>query len=188
MGGQRPEPGLPGSPSPWNVAPGNNELGPTYGNQSKESWLIGQVDSRPILDSNFRPPALWRATAFGENVTLTVRYGPKCTKVLTGLQPPLRAVFPGLVQIEAVPVDPSLPAHAECTLTMVSSGLGESDCRKLVTVAGAFSPDATRFRATVASIVSIGGIVNCSLAVAQSIPLIAGSSLTSGAGFLEFDT
>jgi hypothetical protein len=161
-------------------------MGPKHGQQSKQAWAAGQTDGRPLVDSSFRAPMLWRVTAFGQNVTFTVDYGTNATKRITGIRPPLRAVFPGLVQVTAVPLSADFAAHAECTLTMVSSGLNPADCRRLAAV-GALDPDATRYVALTASVVNVAGLVACNVAATQSIPLVAGSSLTSGDGFLEFD-
>lgn len=184
--------GIPGSPPPWDPGPSRSgfpqhDVGKRHGFQADHKWpAVGQREQRQLLSAELAV-RLWRVTVTGVNVTVTLRYGTQASLVLSGLRPPLRIVVPGQVELYATPDTPDVYAEAQATLTPVSSGLGEQDCRYLITGAQDIPANAVRFRATAASVVSIGGLSNCVLASTQAIPLIERSTLVSGSGYLEFD-
>jgi hypothetical protein len=162
-------------------------VGVRHGFQASERWpAAGQREQRQLLSAELAV-CLWRVTVIGSNVTVSLRYGTKASLVLEGLQPPLRIVVPGLVELYATPVTPDVDAEAHATLTPAHSGIGEADARIFITGAQNIPANAVRFRATAASTVSIGGLSACVLTATQVIPLIEGSSLTAGSGYLEFD-
>lgn len=183
--------GIPGSPPPGTYAPGNNDLGPQAGNQAKESWTVsGQREERQLL-SAMRAPHMWRVTLHGENVTFRVSWGTSSNIVVANVLAPARFSVPGSCDVYAKPVggDPLLPAHAEVTLTPATSSGGDAVLHSHV--AGnvvALDPNAARFFALVASVVSVGPAATAvNLNPLQSVLLAAGSVLTSGGGFLEFE-
>lgn len=180
------ETGIPGSPAPASSAHGDHFVGTRVGYQAAEQWpAAGQREQRSLA-SALLAPNLWRVTVLGTNVLVTLRYGTQKAQFLRNLRTPVRVVVPGFCDVDAVPLADG-DAEASCTITAVSSGLGEEDARLVISGAQAIPPNAVRYRALTASVVSIGGVVACNLTATQSIPLIAGSSLTSGDGYLEFD-
>lgn len=180
---------LPGSPPPSNWAPGNNDLGPQAGEQSSQVWLPRDApDVRPVL-SVMRAPHLWRITAFGTNVKLRISYGTSANKLLVDILTPCRITLPGSVDIYAQPAvigELGNAADVKVTLTPVTSGCCDSQCRKVVRFGDVLDPDAARFVALENSGVTINGIA-VALTTLQSVSLVAGSVLTSGGGFLEFE-
>ncbi len=181
--------GIPGSPPPSHIAPGNNDLGPQAGSQSKQTWGSTEHDSRPLC-SVMRAPHLWRLTVYGSNVKVLICYGTSANKRLVDIITPIRVTLPGSVDVYAETIVGELGSggHAEVTLTPVTSGCCDSECRKLVQP-GVLDDDAARFVALEASVVQVGGVtgIAVTLAALQEVSLINGSTLTSGAGFLEFE-
>lgn len=178
------------SPPPSSIARGDNALGPQAGVQAKQVWTNTERDSRPIA-SMMRAPNLWRLCVYGENVLVELSWGTSAQKKLTGLQTPIRITVPGSLDVYAQPVlGQDEAASCQVSITPVSSGTSDSDCRKLVTDAGSFEVDASRFVALEASVVRVGPLSNSivvTLAALQSVSLVAGSALTSGGGYLEFE-
>ena len=184
---------IPGSPPPGSYGPGNNDLGPQAGVQAKADWpASGQRDERQLI-SAMRAPNMWRVTLHGQNVTFRVSWGTSSNIVVANIRPPARFVVPGSCDVYAKPIttDPLLAAHAEVTLTPATSG---GDAVMRAHVAGnvvALDPNAARFVALVASVVSVGPpdvvIAPVNLTPLQSVLLVAGSTLTSGGGYMEFE-
>lgn len=182
--------GIPGSPPPAFSVPPEHVVGVRHGTQAKEIWLVGEGDIRGLIDAPLAA-SMWRITVFGHNVRIRVCYGTKATKVIDLLHPPVRLAVPGQVQVFGMPIPGEagfIGGHAEVTLTPVTSGCCEGDARYLIGGAQAIPDDAVRFRAVNAAVVNLGGTAPCALTAGQSIPLINGSSLTSGDGYVEFDT
>ncbi len=181
--------GIPGSAPPARDAYGSNDLGPQVGTQSSQVWQPHDPpDSRPVL-SVMRAPHLWRVTALGTNVKLLISYGTSANKRLVDILTPCRITLPGSVDIYAQPAvigELGNAADVKVTLTPVTSGCCESECRKVVRFGDVLDVDAVRFVALENSGVTINGIA-VALTTLQSVSLIAGSVLTSGAGFLEFE-
>lgn len=180
---------VPGSPAPSQWAPGSNDLGPQAATQARQMWAAGETDDRPVL-SALRAPSLWRVTLHGENVYFRVSWATSANHVVEHIQPPSRFVVPGSVDVYAVPIDPSLPAHAEVTCTPATSGSAAVLRSRLAGAALPISPEASRFVALQASVVQVGptGLsTSVNLTALQAVLLVAGSVLTSGGGYLEYE-
>lgn len=184
--------GIPGSAPPHSWAPGDNTLGPASGIQSKQSWLASESDDRPLV-SQMRAPHLWRVCIYGENVSVDISYGTAGgNKFIRNLRTPIRVTLPGSCDVYARPIPQEIPkpAHAEVTCTPVTSGCCDSECRKIVSGNVNLDADAVRFVALENSSVQLGQTfesITVALTALQEVPLIAGSVLVSGGGFLEFE-
>ncbi len=182
----------PGSSAPGSYPSGVPTVGPEAAFQSKEEWLPGQLDSRPVLSATKIGLMPWRVTVLGENVSIDISYGTSGNLRLVGLRPPIRVTLPGSCDVYAQPIPQDAPTAAFCKVTCipVTSGCCESECRKLVTAAAALDVLACRFVALEASSVRVGP-VGASILVAlntlDKVSLIAGSALVSGGGFLEYE-
>jgi hypothetical protein len=134
---------------------------------------------------------LWRVTVFGpENMTADLLYGTKANLRVSGLALPFRASVPGQVQVICKPVsahdDEKLEVRASAT-PATSGGLIEL-C-SIITRGGAdvpFDPLAFRFTALTACTLTIRGTAVVVPAL-SSVRLVAGSVLTAGTGYQEFD-
>lgn len=179
------------SPAPSNHADGGNALGPTVGYQSKQAWSLTETDERPLL-SAMRAPHLWRVTLHGENVTFRVSWGTSGNIVVAGVQAPARFCVPGSVDVYARPnrYGAQLLCHAEITCTPATSG-GPAVMRAGTGMGPVpLDPNAARFVAVVASVVAVGpgfSAQSVNLNPNESVMLTAGSLLTSGAGYMEFE-
>ena len=180
---------VPGSPPPSQWAPGDNDLGPQAATQARQMWPAGKTDERPLL-SALRAPSLWRITLHGENVYFRVSWATSANHVVEHIQPPSRFVVPGSVDVYAVPIDSSQPAHAEVTCTPATWGSNAILRGRLAGVNQPISPEAARFVAMTASVLRVGPtglstVVN--LNPLEEVLLVAGSLLTSGGGYLEYE-
>ena len=184
-----------GNQNPHNAPPalplGNQgTIGYKYGLQSAEHWNAGESDNRQICDARLAVH-MWRLSVFtSQHVSINVEFGSSRARQFRALRGPLVMYVPGQVVVYAQPTpldDGSFVAgFAMCTLTAVNSGQ-QSSARLLRTAAGALPDDAARYVPLVASVLTIdGNVVN--LNPTQTIALIAGATLTSGLGYLEFDT
>ncbi len=167
-------------------------MGPSEALQSSEVWTALQSDERPILSATKHGLMPWRVTVLGENVAIRLSFGTLANVTIKNLRPPIRVTLPGSCDVYAKPLDHEirLPASAKVTAIQVTSGCCDSECRTLITDAQALDPLAVRFVALAASVVRVGpadDFVSVTLAALQEVSLIAGSALTSGAGFLEFE-
>lgn len=173
------------SPPPNLPVPPSVPAGYVYGTQSKQVWNPGERDTRPMCDLQ-RASHSWRVCVYGENVRVTVRYGTLATKVIENLRTPVQITVPGQCNVEVTAVADG--AHAEITATASTSGRLDG-ARQLVTGPNlALHPDATRFFATGPSTIALPSGPAVVLAALQELPLVAGSTLTAGDGYLEFDT
>ncbi len=187
-GNQDPRSAPPALPVPWQSV-GN--VGVKHGLQSSELWAPGEHDSRQICDMTLAA-GMWRVSVFGSQyLTLNVVFGTSKAKEIKGLRAPLRMCVAGQLAIYAAPAPSDtgafVGAHAMVTCTPVT-GARDSDARMLVTAPANLSPDAARFRALTSSSVRIDNLIDVPIAVGNVLPLIAGSVLTLGTGYLEFES
>ena len=182
----------PGSPAPGSYPSGVPTVGPEVALQAKQHWNPGEVDSRPLLSCTKNGLMPWRVTVLGSNVSVDISYGTSSNVILRGLRTPIRVTLPGSCDVYAQPIVHDAPAAADALVTCipVTSGCCDSECRKVITGAQAIDPYAVRFVALEASIVRVGpadDFISVTLAALQEVSLIAGSALTSGGGFLEYE-
>lgn len=158
--------------------------GTPNGEQSTADWAAGESDDRPVLDLPLGM-SVWRIGLYGVNVVFRVVYGTKANKIIEGLASPALLSIPGQCAVYARPLDPEVAASARVTATPATAG-GNS-ARYIVDTAGAaLDPDAAHFQALTASTVTIRGIA-VAVPVLGVVPLVAGSVLTAGSGYLEFN-
>lgn len=181
--------GNPNSPPPGSWAPGDNALGVQHAVQAKQAWAAGETDIRPVA-SAIRAQNLWRLTVLGNNVLVRISYGTSAAKILQNIRTPIRVTLPGSVDVYAQPLNlggEQAAASVQVTLTPVTSGCCESDCRKIITAGGGLllEDDAVRYVALAASVVALD-LTNVNVPVLQSVSLVSGAVLVSGTGYLEF--
>jgi hypothetical protein len=179
--------GLPASPAPssqWAEAGHGLE---EHGIQAKGRWAPGETKAKGLID-DLRARNLWRVTAFGGSaMRCDLKYGTKCTITLVGLSLPLRASVPGQCSLEFYPVSEQQEEQiVVVSLTPATSG-GLIELVRPVTGPFAFDDKAFRYTALTASALVIRG-VGVAVPALSSVRLVAGSTLTSGDGFEEFDT
>lgn len=185
-----------GTQNPRNMPPAEplehqGSVGKVHGLQSSERWLAGEYDSRQIVDQRLAAN-LWRVSVIcSEWMRLNLIYGTSRGVEIKNVEGPLVFYAPGQLAIYATPIaKPSVGfvagyAYATCT---PASSAGASNCRKLVSGAQALDDNAARFYALDAATVQLGSAGPAvALTLGQSVPLIAGSSLTAGDGYLEFE-
>jgi len=182
----------PSSPAPGSYPSGVPSVGPEAALQSKQTWLPGETDSRPLLSATKFGLMPWRVTVLGQNVSVDISYGTSSNLRLVDLRPPIRVTLPGSCDVyaRALPNDVPTAANCEVTCIPVTSGCCESECRKLIFGAQALDPLACRFVALDAASVRVGPVgasVTVALVALQAVSLIAGSALVSGDGFLEYE-
>ena len=186
MGNQDPRNSPPALPPP-----SQGSVGYVHGLQSSETWQAGEHDSRSILDMVLSPH-VWRVSVFASQwVRLDLVYGTRRTIKLVGMFAPAVFYVPGQCVVYAEPSDSGggvFPAaFAYCSATPVNSA-GTPQLRSHVTGAQPISDHAVRFFALANSTVQLGsGGPAVALTQGQTLPLIAGSSLTAGDGYLEFE-
>jgi len=170
--------------------PHQGSVGYVHGLQSSERWTNGESDSRQICDQ-LLPVHLWRVSVIASQwMRLDLVYGTSRGVRLTGLFAPLVFYVPGQVALYAAPIANGgvfTDGFAYCTATPVNSA-GAPQIRKLISGAQAIPDHAVRFYALDNCTVQLGsGGPAVALTLGQSVPLIAGSSLTAGDGYLEFE-
>lgn len=183
-----------GNQNPHNAPPAlplgdQGSIGYKHGLQSAEHWDAGASDNRQICDQRLAAH-MWRLSVFAaQHIVVNVEFGTSRARQFKALRGPLVMYVPGQLAVYAqpTPLDDGTfpPGYAMCTCTPVNSGQ-QSSARVLRTAFGALPDDAARFVPLAASVLTIDGN-NVTLAVGQTIPLIAGATLTSGIGYLEFD-
>jgi hypothetical protein len=154
--------------------------------QASEEWLAGQTDQRQLVDAVLNDAGAWRVSIVGD-VVISATWGSKGTRKLVQMDAPLIASFPGQVTITAVPRT-SAGARAVATLAPSWTGYLTDFRRLLVHPGGAaipFEPDWSHYHALTASVVNVRATAVAVPALSR-IPLISGSELVSGAGYLEF--
>lgn len=158
--------------------------GQPVGEQSSQDWRPGETDDRPVLDLPLSM-SVWRIGIFGENVVVRVIYGTKANKQIVGLATPALLTIPGQCSIYAKPLNPEAAASVRVSATPATAGA--SSCRYIAVGPNlALDPDAAFFRALTASTVTIRGTA-VALAVLDVVPLVSGSVLTAGSGYVEFN-
>lgn len=170
----------PAYPQP--PSPPVGDMGAEYGIQSFRVWSPGETDQRQVLDVR-KADALWRVSIAG-NVTVAISYGTSHNRALLALQAPVVITIPGQMTVEATPRDDD---GTTCVVTLTQATAGAlAQARKYIDAAGALDPDAVRFVARVASVVTISGAA-WNVPALSSVPLVTGSVLVSGSGFQEFE-
>lgn len=173
----------PAAPAPPHVPVG--DMGTAYGIQQFVNFLPGDVVPKQVIDTR-RSEALWRVSVFG-NVLLNLAYGTTKKREIFGLQAPLVITVPGQLTVTATPRD---DAGTTCIVTLTYATAGAiANARKFVARAGVDVPldaGAVRYFALTASTLTISGAAVVVPAL-QLVPLVAGSVLTGGSGFQEFE-
>lgn len=174
-----PVSGLAAQPPPQRAV---GDTGVVYGTQQSTIWRPGATDARQVCDA-MKPAALWRFSAFGR-VSITIDYGTLGNRKILALLAPVVIALPGQFTATATPLDDQ---GAECRVTLTQATAGaRSQARKLATGPVSLSDDAVSFIALNACSLVIAGIV-VAVTASQIVPLVAGSVLTSGSGFQEFE-
>jgi len=172
--------GQPAAPPPT-----RGDMGEVYGITQFERWVVGKSEERQVLDVT-RADALWRLSIFGE-LLVQVDYGTTRKRTIQNLRAPVVITVPGQVTVRAKPYDSAHAAAVDCVVTLTQATAGAlSQARKAATGPVALDAGAVRFVALDACALTISGVA-VSLAASQTVPLVAGSTLTSGSGFQEFE-
>ncbi len=184
VGNQNPHTAPPGSAPAWN---GDPQL--PHGIQASQIWQAGDRDPRGIIDVQTLAGSVWRVSVFGTRVKLSVEFGTSRRVFFENIRTPMVLYLPGRVIVTATPLptDEGIFIGASAQPTCTPSTGGRPSARYLIGGAQAIPDTASRFRATDAATVLLGGVTPITLAASQSIPLIAGSSLTAGDGYVEFE-
>lgn len=171
---------------PWGIVPTSPYNPETLGIQSRETWLPGETDERPVIDAQLNESGAWRVSVVGDLV-LSASWGSKTSKALTNMDAPCMAVFPGQVTITA---RPRTSGGATCLTTLAPAWTGYlTDFRRLTVHPGGgpvpLEEIWSHYQALTASVVDVRG-TNVNVPALSRLPLISGSSLVSGAGYLEY--
>lgn len=181
--GQGPSVSERGGSMPPGAPVGN--MGAQYGIQQSATWAAGDVKPRQLVDAR-KADALWRFSIFGP-VLVTISYGTSKNRPIVDLQAPVVLTIPGQFTATVAPLNAE-GATAVVTLTEATAG-GVSQARKVV-VRGladvALDEGAVRYFALTASTLTISGVAAV-VPANSSVPLVAGSVLTAGSGFQEFE-
>jgi len=173
----------PGQAAPPGAPVGN--MGPQYGTQQCATWLAGDTKPRQLIDS-LKASHLWRFSIFGA-VSVTISYGTSKNRPIVDLLAPVVMTLPGQFTATVAPLTDE-GAIAVVTLTEATAG-AISQARKVVVRGGAdvaLDEGAVRYFALTASTLTISGVAAVVPALG-SVPLVAGSVLTAGSGFQEFE-
>jgi hypothetical protein len=166
----------------WSGA-GQSSNADSFGFQAREVWVAGETDSRPILSCMAHQGGSWRVSVVGD-LTIDAIWGSLGTRRLVTMDTPLVATFAGKVDLSA---RPRTDQGASAIVTVAPAWSGElRDFRRLIVGAGQpIEPDWSTYRALTASVVNIRGTV-VNVPALSTVPLVSGSVLTSGTGYLEF--
>jgi hypothetical protein len=172
-----------GAPPPSALPPGVPQSPIThFGFQTKQVWGSAQTDVRSLWDSVPNPTGeLWRLSVVG-NLRVFLEWGTSAKRTLI-LDAPIACDLPGNVSVRARPI--GVDGATGLVTVAKSSGAGPQVLRLYTNTIGAVHDDATSFTALVASTVTVRGNAVV-LTPGQTLPLVSGSSLTAGAGILEF--
>lgn len=182
--------GTPASPGPALPYPSpSHQTGKSHGIQLFPKWAPGETQKKGLVD-DLRATHLWRLVIFGGSaMRVDIKYGTQKTITLIGLSLPLRASFPGQLTVEAYPfAAQETEQSVRASLTPATAG-GLIEMRRPVDAgagAVAFDDQAMRYFALTASVVDVRG-TPVAVPVLGTLPLVSGSSLTSGSGFEELD-
>ncbi len=152
-----------------------------YGIQSARTWTVEDIEEKAVIDA-LRPEYLWRASAFGENLLLTLTYGSMASLKLPNIRLPFEGFIPGQVGLMARKLVSTEPASCRVTFTAATGGV--ATVRMLVSV-GPLLSNAKTYTALTASTLTVAGIAGVAVAPGQSLPLVAPSAVTAGTGILE---
>ncbi len=173
----------PGQSAPRGAPVGN--MGPQYGTQQSATWAPGDIKPRDLIDT-LKAESLWRFSIFGA-VLVNISYGTSKNHPIVDLMAPVVMTIPG--QFVAT-VRPRSDAGAVAVVTLTEATAGAiSQARKVVVRGGAdvaLDEGAVRYFALTASTLTIGGVAAV-VPANVSVPLVAGSVLTAGSGFQEFE-
>lgn len=164
------------------------EDGPSYGIQQRAQFAVDETKPKPLFSSR-RALSLWRISVFGD-LLVTFSYGTESSFREFTVRAPCVGFFPGGVQVKAVPrVAAPREEVIEAMLTATPAFAHGKEQQLLNTAAAgdSFPDNAVRFTATVLSTVNLQGTA-VNIGAGDSIALFAGSSLTAGAGIVEFGT
>jgi hypothetical protein len=151
-----------------------------FGFQNLETWPAADIVARPLLDLSPNGE-LWRISVVGD-LLVELTWGTSSRRRLV-LDAPVLADLPGFVSVTATPRTAG-GATGQVSATR-SSGAGPQELRRFVTGPATLDDQATRFVALAASTVTVRALAVV-LAVGDSIPLVSGSVLTAGSGFVEY--
>lgn len=182
MGVPGPQVPIPSPPAAPQAHAGDG--GTPYGWQQARTIAAGDATEYHVIDAGVNAESFWRFSVFGR-VLVRVVYGTSKTRELVDLQAPVVMAVPGKAAVYVRSADDENAVEFSVTLTKAFSCC-LSQARRLVNVASSLSDDAVRFVALAATTLTVGGQA-VSLTAGQSVPLVAPSSLTAGAGFEEFD-
>lgn len=182
--------GLPASPAPWSPGFNTDNKGPKFGQQARWVWGVGEFEPVQQLAGADRANSMWRVTVRGHQIKMNLVYGTSANRNLMGLLAPLILYIPGAFDLYAQPEGvQGKTAEAIVTVTQVSNA-GVACARRIVSGGPGLvlHEDAIRYVALADSVVSIhGGTVVVPVPALSSVALVAGSTLTSGTGYEEFE-
>lgn len=181
--GEGPSVSVPGGSAPAGAPVGN--MGEQYGIQQSAIWLAGDVTPRQLIDAR-KARSLWRISIFG-SLFVTLAYGTSKNRSIVELLAPVVMTVPGQLTVTARPLDDE-GASAVVTLTEATAG-APSQARNFVVrgaVDVALDDGAVRYFALTASTLTISGAAAV-VPACSWVPLVAGSVLTAGSGFQEFE-
>lgn len=171
---------------PWAIVPTSPYNPETLGLQARQEWNAGETDERPVVDAQLNESGAWRVSVVGDLV-LSATWGSRANKFLVNMDAPCMAVFPGQVTITA---RPRTSGGATCLTTLAPAWTGYlTDFRRLTVHPGGgpvpLEEIWSHYQALTASVVDVRG-TNVNVPALSRLPLISGSSLVSGAGYLEY--
>lgn len=169
-------PGFEKEGTPAHVARG------PYGIQSRREWTAADVEPKDIVDA-LRSEYVWRVSAIGANVELQLHYGTQGTLVVPNIRVPFVGVVPGQVTLRAQKVAAGAPANVLVTLTAATGGLPV--VRTVIPAPQALPNNTSQYTALTASTLTVAGIAGIAVAVGASLPIVAPSAVTAGAGIAE---
>jgi len=154
----------------------------TWGIQATCSWEAGNTRELPILDGRHCPEGGWRLTLVGD-VKVKAVWGTMGNREVAEFDAPVIAQFTGQVSLYVKPRTEN-GAQATVSLAPATSGF-ENGFRRLLTTTGPLDESYSAYQALTASVVTIrGNAVN--VPALSKVPLVSGSVLTSGIGYVEF--
>lgn len=171
------------SPSPWQAEAEAIASGAMRrGFQQRQSWEVGDVREKPVLDVDARP-GLRRVTLAG-NVIASLNFGTGAAISITGIRPPLVAYLPGRAELSARPVDAN---GAEAVVSMVDvDGPGQQTVRVFQDAAGPVPEQTARAQCITAGTINSAGVAFAATP-GDTIITMAPTEIVSGAFLLELE-
>lgn len=155
----------------------------TWGVQSTCVWEPGDTSVLPILDARHCNEGGWRVSLVGD-VKVQAVWGTMGNRRVLDFDAPLFAQFTGQVALYVRARVVEAGARATVTLAPATSGF-DNDFRRLVTDAGPLDDAYSDYQALTASVVTIRGTA-VNVPALSKVPLVSGSVLTSGVGYVRF--